>query len=245
MHVVVKRYGKILEITQFEKKSTPKKVSVFCSRKSDFLYRARRPDSLRRTKQILVRRVFSAIEDFGSPLLFTLTFEGSASDAFYAKEAITRFQRRLRVKYPSSCSVFVPELSPKNRIHFHGLVFGLSQSLGNTRVRGRIVSWGEEYYTREFAALWSEGYLDITKTDGSPKLAHYLGKYVTKAVDESLFFGMRLLRFSRNFPHEIVVRDSFLCSKILKSVEFQKPVSEWEGFTHFTGRISKLKYLRK
>jgi len=191
-----------------------------------------------------VRRVLSALEEYGSPLLITLTFSGSASDAFYAKDALSRFTRRLRVKYPESSSVFVPELSPRGRIHFHGLLFGVPSYWGDLRQGGRVVSYGSERTTRELAGLWREGFLDALQTDGSPKLASYIAKYLTKGSSEVLFNGMRMLRFSQNFSKELVIKDERLCARFLSLYENRKPSQLWESFTVFTGKISKRKFTK-
>lgn len=242
MYTILKRYGKILEVTQFEKKS--QKVRLHSSYQRNDVHGKRRIDSLRRSRQICVRRVLSAIEDFGTPMFATLTFEGDASDAYYASEVLSRFQRRLLSKYPQSCSLFIPELSPKGRIHFHGLLFGLPIEWGNIRKGGRVISWGSESSTRNLANLWAEGFVDLTQTDGSTKLAYYTAKYITKDGGETLFNGMRLLRFSRNFPKEIVIKDKLICDKVVDGLKDKLPFQEWQGFTHFCGNISKLKYLR-
>ena len=83
--------------------------------------------------KICLWRVSTALEKYGCPLLVTLTFQGDASDASYANDALRDFQVRLRSEFPEAQSLFVPELSPKGRIHFHGLVFNVPLSLGDTR----------------------------------------------------------------------------------------------------------------
>lgn len=246
MHKILKKYGKVIEITEFEK--TSQKIRVSSSYIRSDVHGARRLDSLRRSKQLCVRRVLSAIEEFGTPMFATLTFEGDASDAYYAKTALSRFQRRMHAKYPNTCSVLIPELSPRGRIHFHGLFFGLPLHWGDIyKRRGKsweLVFCGEERKNRTLATLWGEGFLDIRQTDGSPKLASYTAKYITKDGGETLFNGMRLLRFSRNFPKVLKITDSLIIEKVLESLEKQEPFNTWAGFTHFTGNISKRKYER-
>ena len=112
MHFIYKKYGEIVEITKIEKEPHPRKVRVYTSRRRNPIYGLRRPDNIRRTRQICVRRVFSALEEYGCPLLVTLTFAGDASDASYANDSLRSFQVRLRTKYPLAQSLFIPELSP-------------------------------------------------------------------------------------------------------------------------------------
>ena len=102
-----RKYGKIVEITKFEKE--PPKIRVYGPRKRRVVYGARRFDNIRRTKQICVRRLSSALEELGCPVLVTLTFDGDASDASFANDSLRFFQVRLRAEFPSAQSFFVPE----------------------------------------------------------------------------------------------------------------------------------------
>ena len=243
MRVIYKKYGPVVEITEIEKETRKRKVHVHFAKRRRAIFGPRRPDNIRRTRKICVRRVFAAIEDFGCPLLLTLTFAGDASDAAYANDSLRVFQVRLRTKFKDPQSLFVPELSPRGRIHFHGLLFNVPLSLGDTRQGRRIISYGEERKTRTLAKLWGEGYVDATKTDGSVRLAYYLSKYITKGGDQIMFNAMRILRISHNFPKEIVIGGEF--AKLLaERYSKLKPTSEWEGENLFQGHIKKKKYLQ-
>lgn len=239
MPIIILKYGKTVQITQIEKE--PSKVRVFASKERGGVFKARRPDNIRRTRQICVRRVSSAIEEYGCPLLLTLTFRGDAGDASFANDSIRRFQVRLRSKYPECQSIFVPELSPHGRIHFHGLLFGLPLYWGDSRKGGRVIRYGQERKTRYLASLWGEGFVDATTTDGSPRLAVYLSKYVTKACREPIFNAMRMLRISRGFPKEIRIDGQL--GQWLADIYFQRtPDHEWEGDSFFLGKITKKWY---
>lgn len=240
MRTIYKRYGKIVEITQVQK--TPRKVRVSAPRERRDIYGARRQDNIRRTRKICVRRVFSALDAFGSPLLVTLTFEGDASDAAYANDSLRYFQMRLRIKYPKAVSLFVPELSPRGRIHFHGLLFNVPLHLGDTRKGRRVISYGTERKTRTLARLWGEGYVDARKTDGSGRLAHYISKYITKGSSSVLFNAMRLLRVSRGFPHEFVFKGS-VAERLAERYASKKPLSEWSGENDYAGKVIRKTYL--
>lgn len=240
MPVIYKKYGPIVEITEIEKEPS-KKVRVHRPRKRGAVYGARRPDNIRRTKQICVRRVFSAIEEYGCPLMVTLTFAGDASDASYANDSLRTFQVRLRAKYSDAHSLFVPELSPRGRIHFHGLLFNVPLCLGDTRQGGRVVSHGEERESRTLAGLWGEGYVDALKTDGSGKLAHYISKYITKEAGQTIFNAMRILRISHGFPKEFVIRGKF-AEELAQRYATQNPITEWTRDNIFLGKITKKIY---
>lgn len=240
MPYIYREYGDTIETTEFEKE--PSKVRVSATRARGAIYGERRSDSLRRARQICLRRVSAAIKEFGSPLLCTLTFRGDASDAAFASDALGRFQVRLRLRFPGSHSLFVPEISPRGRIHFHGLVFRVSLSYGDTRKGRRIISYGEERNSRIFAKLWGQGFVDLRQTDGSYRLAHYLSKYIMKAAGNVLFNAMHLIRISQGFPREFVARD--LYAEYLVDQINSLPLYEWSGDTAWLGRIEKKWYKR-
>jgi len=239
MHFIYRKYGKTVEITEVEK--TPSSVRVFATRERRTVYGPRREDNIRRTKKICMWRVSAAIEELGTPLFVTLTFAGDASDAAYANDSLRRFQVRLRSKYPDAQSLFVPELSPRGRIHFHGLLFNVPLSLGDTRSGRRIVSHGQERTTRELANLWSEGYVDALQTDGSPRLAGYISKYITKGGNQVMFNAMRILRISHGFPKEIVIRGNFAKYLALR-YSGKQPLKEKEWDNQFLGKIIRKTY---
>jgi hypothetical protein len=239
MYVIYRKYGENIEITEYQK--TPSKVRVLRARQRDTILKPRRSDNIRRTAKICLRRVHAAIEEYGNPLLATFTFAGDASDASYANDSLRDFQVRLRAKFPGAQSLFIPELSPRGRIHFHGLLFNLPMHLGDTRTRGRRLKDGTERETRTLAKLWGEGFVDVVQTDGSPALASYVSKYLTKGGGEIMFTAMRLLRISHGFPKEIVIRGDF--AEILRDkYAKQEPVKEWEGDNIFLGKMTRKSY---
>ncbi|MDR3582238.1 MAG: hypothetical protein P4L67_03115 [Candidatus Pacebacteria bacterium] len=243
MYFIYRKYGNTIEITEIEKE--PPQGRVFAPRKRRDVFEARRPDNTRRTKKLCMWRVSSALEEYGCPLLVTLTFNGDASDAFYASDSLRNFQVRLRDKYPQAQSIFIPELSPRGRIHFHGLLFNVPLSLGDTREGERLISHGDERKTRILAKLWGEGFVDAVKTDGSPKLAHYISKYITKGADHVIFNGMRrLMRISHGFPQQIEIKGEF-AEYLAHRYANKKPIKEWEGDNIFLGKVIRKTYLQK
>ncbi len=239
MLIIFRKYGIISEITTIEKE--PSKIRVYAPRKGRAIYGARRFDNIRRTKKICVWRVSTALEKLGCPLLLTLTFKGDASDASYANDSLRFFQVRLRTKFPKAHSIFIPELSPRGRIHFHGLLFKVPLCLGDTREGRRIISYGTERKTRVLAKLWGQGFVDATKTDGSGKLAYYISKYITKGAGQVIFNAMRLLRVSRGFPKEITIRGK-VAEEISRRYAIKKPFKVWEAENPFLGKITKKYY---
>jgi len=243
MPVVYKRFGSTVEITRYEKEvnKTKKNNSFSIRRKEDFAYGARRFDSLRRSKRILVRRVLCAIEDYGVPLLCTFTFDGCATEPIRYTDAVRKFLLRLSREYKEAVCIIVPEFSPNKRIHGHALIFGLPLCWGDIKKGKKRVFYGDERRTRKLAKMWGQGYVDCVQTDGSEKLAGYLGKYFSKAFDEPMFYGMRLVRMSKMFPNEIIVREK-LAEELAKV--YSKKVTQWSWFydSPWLGRIEKNYY---
>lgn len=88
----------------------------------------------------------------------------------------TRFMVRLRRLGYSFEYVAVPEFQKRGAVHFHCLVF-CSGSFSDLLVNER--------YSRRIQRQWGFGFLDVMATDGSPKLAGYLAKYLTKTMSDS------------------------------------------------------------
>jgi len=252
--IIFRKYGKKIEITETERDpSGNRKVSS--TRKKGLPLNVRRIDSARRTRKLCVWKLFSAIEELGSPLLITLTFKGSASDILYSSSCLTKFQRRLQIQFKHSASLFVPELSPawerkKNgrryfhglRIHYHGLLFGVSQDWGDRKEGKRTVFYGRERSERVFRGLWGVGFVDLRQTDGSPRLAYYLSKYINKSTAEPFLTPVRLIRSSKNFPKEITVRGLLAEELNNRLKKNNKPVYYCDMNTAFLGKISKTFY---
>jgi len=240
--VIFRKYGKTIEITETEKTPSSDRC-VSSTRKTGNIINTRRSDSVRRTKRICLRKLLSAIEVFGSPLFLTLTFEGSASDVLFSSKCLSDFMRQLRIAFPKSHVLFVPELSPRGRIHFHGLLFGVSQEWGDIKKGKRTISIGRERKERYFAKLWGYGFVDIKQTDGSPRLASYVAKYVAKGVVEPFLTPLRLIRTSKGFPKELTIKELTL-EQLDRSFKFSqiKPDFYSEFYTPFFGNIKKTFY---
>ncbi len=242
-YVIYRENGSLIEITELKRKPSEVRVRGVARRKARTLYEPRRQDNIRRARQTCVRRVSAGISAFGCPLLVTLTFRGDASDASFANDSLRSFQVRLRNKFPEARSLFVPELSPRGRIHFHGLLFNVPLSLGDTIGRGAAHKNGEERKSRTLAKLWREGYVDVKQTDGSGKLASYISKYITKGAGEIIFNAMRMVRVSGKFPKEILEHGEE-AEKLARQYATLKPIREWSGDNIFLGKITKKTYIK-
>ena len=243
---IARKSGALVEVTTLEKRPKKRQTTVRRSGAGGDVLMPRRPDNIRRSAQRCMRLVLSALPVLGCPLLVTFTFEGDASDSQYAGDALSDFQKRLRVEYPHSHCLFVPELSPKGRIHFHGLLFGLPQSLGDITKGTRTIQTGTERTDRTIAKFWREGFVDLRQTDGSIRLAYYIAKYFNKGAGEILFVGMRIPRVSHGFPKPQVYRDraaKFIKIKMAKRKADREWVSEGNSkLNEFFGTVTKKSY---
>lgn len=242
MRTKITFYGEKVEITTIEKETA--KVRVHFAKQRDGIYRARRADSYRRSRKMLVRRVLSAIAEYGAPIFVTLTVEGQATNVHELSVSFSHFQRRLRAAYPLCQCISVPELSPTGRFHFHCLLFNVPLSVADKRAGRTVLSYGTERTDRKIAQCWSRGWVDTLQTDGNPRLGYYLTKYLGKAFGATLLLPMRLIRVTDGFPREIEVTDEYLVDKILKSYIMKMPDFEWEGYNSFLGRITKTYYTK-
>jgi hypothetical protein len=241
------QYGDQIQFIQWEKeaeKSRRGKARIRITKDGIPFYGRRRADSLRRTKTILVRRVLCALEEYGSPILLTLTFSDQKSqgshDVWVASKALRRFFLRLRVLYPQSATIAVPELSPKYRLHYHCLLFGVPLSVADKRVARFRVS-GSERSTRILAKAWGYGFVDAIGTDGNSRLAGYLAKYFTKASLEPLFYGSRLIRTTKNFPRPYVHKGP-LAEELMRRYNKHTPIFKASSVTPWMGRMEIRKY---
>jgi len=206
--------GDLYEIHETEKKPQishfrPSTVSKGCNLFSS----VRRSDNISATKRQLMRRVRTQLQKQGAPLFISLTFEQD-SQGLYPKQLgggeFHDFILRMRKIFPQLSYVAVPEFQDKNKrgaLHFHCLMWGVPLSLGDIRFKDTLLSQGLERTFRIIGGIWSRGFVDVIRTDGSPKLSHYLSKYFTKAWLDYRFYGFRVIYYSQNFPHPLIVDD--------------------------------------
>lgn len=241
MPTIYRQYGDKVEITSWEKeRGGSGKVRVSSVKEGDIDYGERRRDSLTRTYQICVRRVSSALSDFGCPGLFTFTFQGDASDVVRLSNSIRRFLLRLRVKYPGAMAIVVPELSPRRRLHAHALIFNVPLHWTSESENFREHK-GNKCTNCPFSEFWGEGFVDVRETDGKYQLAYYIAKYLTKAHEEPIMRGIRLLRMSKGFPQEITVK-GLMADYIYDKYNNEIPIREWERYDNILGRMTRKYY---
>jgi len=191
-HIKLIKSGNLIELYEYEK-DCPKKKAYYKPRKKRYriegLSTRRRYDNASRLKKGFIRLVRSNLTGADRPAFFGLTFaEVLPFEAGVA--VVTVFFKRLRKTFGKGFRyIAVPEFGRlgTQRLHFHVLVWGLPENL--------ILN---ERNSRLFQNLWQEGFLDCIPTDGSPKLAGYLGKYLLKALYSDRLVGKKAYQCSRN-----------------------------------------------
>jgi hypothetical protein len=180
----------------------------------------------------LVRANLSGTE---CPVFFTFTM-ASIVRIELGYRLFTEFIIRLRRKY-GQCPryIAVPEFQKRGAVHFHVLFWGLPEN---------IVHYERMY--RSIQHCWSWGFVDCINTDGSPKLASYVAKYMSKAVFDDRLSGKKAYSCSRN-----VLRPVFLpyasaldCSVELFGVDLSTVVAckRRDFDTKWLGRGRYIKY---
>lgn len=125
--------------------------------------------------------------------------------------------------------IAVPEFQKRGAVHFHILVWGLPQEIVEHERKNRILQ-----------NIWALGFVDILQTDGSPKLAGYLGKYMSKSMLHDDIGFSKAYTCSRNIVRPMSFNGTTLSSipqdfwdgdnVILTEREYEVP---WLGACHY------------
>jgi len=191
--------GQTLEVYRFEKApKVAKNRNRVRSTANDGGYRPlalRHPDNMRRLKRGFIRLVQTNLVSKGPPSFLTLTFAANA-DIGVGLRCFREFNLLTKKEFGNSLSyIAVPEFQKRGAIHFHVLLWGLDEKYIKN-----------EKHTRYLQNLWARGYVDIIPTDGSPKLAGYLSKYMQKAMHDERLIGRRAYYNSRNIDRPLLYK---------------------------------------
>jgi len=184
-------YAKNLPI---RRKSSKTAVTGVRSRKVGL----RNPDSLRRAQRGFRRLVRANLVGDVPPAFITLTmFQVLPLEASCV--AFTQFIARLRREHGTDFRyIAVPEFQKRGAVHFHLLLWGLNEYAKT------------ESETRYFARLWLRGFCDCLITDGSPRLAGYFAKYMSKSLQDVRLGGKKAYLSGRNTLRPVSISASTL-----------------------------------
>lgn len=163
----------------------------------------------------------------------TLTFDPEKVNSFDYDECIEnlkRFTKRLQKR--GFVYLIVPELHESRRYHFHGLLKGnlpCTMALNPYTGKPLLDDSGRQVYNID---IYNYGFTSAVKTDGSPKVASYLAKYITK--EDCVPAGKKSYWASRgvNRPIEeyFELSEAEYC-EIYNAADYQKVTeSQWGRF---------------
>jgi len=181
-----------------------------------------RPDNAHRRRRSFERLVKSNLVGSNPPIFLTLTMATCVSLSL-ADPLASRFFASLRRKHGQHVRyIYVPEFQERGAVHYHALVWGLSDETiltegsrgkNNTNQKQRWLDWlnargyakSDLGCTRALQRLWARGYVDIVPTDNSSKLARYLSSYMHKTMQDERLRGGRAYRASGNILRPLSV----------------------------------------
>jgi len=132
--------------------------------------RQRRQDSISRCSRNFKRIVLSNLYRSAYPLFASLTYAENMRDEVQAGSHFNAFTRALRDQFGETIRyIAVKERQERGAIHFHALIWGIPTWV----VRG-------ERDSRMVAGIWGRGFADLIQTDGDPRIASYMAKYMSK-----------------------------------------------------------------
>jgi len=209
MYYKVVQSGNIIETYAYEK--TP---VVITRRKKRRTYTndlstlsIRRKDNIWRYKKSFLRLVWANLRANDRPALFTFTMLEVVS-LEEARHCWRGFVERLRGLQGSLWRfIVVPEFQKRGAVHFHALIWGLPHDLIEN-----------ERSERTIQNLWGYGYVDCLFTDGSPLLAGYLAKYMSKGLQDVRLLRKKAYSASRNVLRPVFVSSSEAYSFIEEEV---------------------------
>jgi len=178
------RYEKSLPIRRKSRRTTRHHEIDGLSRNREF--RPRSFQNFRRAQRSFRRIVRANLVRGTPPALLTLTLRQELCFRTSC-EFFTAFIARLRREAGKGFRyIAVPEFQKRGAVHFHVLLWGLNHYAEKERS------------TRYFARLWLRGFVDAIITDGHPKIAGYLTKYMSKAMQDVRLGGEKAYYASRN-----------------------------------------------
>lgn len=223
--------GNYLETYEYEKApriTARRRKSVSKTQKQlrDTDIKPRSPANIRRLRKNFIRLVRSNLTGEVAPAFLTLTML-SIVGIETASGCFNQFSKILARQYGSSIRyIAVPEFQKRGAVHYHCLVWGLPDKVIN-----------DERDTRYLQRCWAYGYVDIIPTDGSPKIAGYMAKYMQKSMSDIRIRGKRAYNASRNvlrpvyFPSpQVVEMSDLIFGTVDKSVLTERTFdTEWLG----------------
>jgi len=228
-YVKVIQSGKRVETFEYDR--YPQGGRPFGKRTAPNPYRknvGRRRDNALRARENFRRLVAANLGGNVSPAFITLTFAFDVGTKAAFKN-LKRFAERLRrTRFPTLRYIAVVEWQKRGRLHFHLLVWGIDEKTIAT-----------ERKTRNLQRVWLRGYLDARPSDGHPRLATYMAKYLFKAMSDIRYGHQKAYTTSRNVVRPLLWKNDEATQYMeLMELSTRPACSNREYMTQFLGRAN-------
>jgi len=233
-YIKVVQSGSVIEVYQYEKEPP-----VLLSRKSSrrnrprnprlgFGLQTRRGDSLARAIKSF-RRIVSGNLSRGAPAMLTLSMLDIVALAD-ARKCFDAFGQKIKTLFGKDIAwVSVAEFQKRGAVHFHVLIWGLPYELPcllGERYRDKTGKMHAKHVCpperacerklRVVAEKWPHGFVDLIQTDGSPRLATYLTKYMSKSMSDPRLGGTKAYTATRNLMRPVSISAPSAVDRILE-----------------------------
>jgi len=183
------QYADITEYYEYDKDFRPPRRRKKPSKRS--IQKFKSEFSARRARRQFVKVVTNTLYERGCPLLVTLTTHVPDVQLTEGYKFIRQFKEHVKSQMGKTFTyIAVPEWQKNGRLHFHLLCWGLLSSREEAEA---------ERHNRNLQRCYGRGFLDVRfANDSSPKLAGYLGKYMSKAYQDERLAGRKAYTSSRD-----------------------------------------------
>lgn len=218
--------GSVIETYEYQKHPSAPPKRIKRRRYSSLSRLVRRKDNVFRLRNNFKRLVWANTNRKSPASLITLTM----FEVYTVKVAwsiFTKFIQILRATYGRSFRyIAVPEFQKRGAVHFHALFWELPQDLVDN-----------ERDTRVLQRTWAMGFVDAVPTDGSTKLAHYLAKYMSKAMQDERLLRAKAYVSSRNCLRPVSIRSEAVFDLFTEKLTVDKPLQHTKEYdTKWLGR---------
>lgn len=185
----------------------------------------KRQDNSRRAKLDFRRLVEANLVGTDLPVLLTLTCKDNITDLAYGYKCLRSFNQALRYSYGKSFRyIVVPEFQKRGAVHFHALLWGLSEE---------VVS--QERTTRAVAMKWGMGFVFFKQTDGNVKIANYLSKYMAKAFTDPRLRNQKSYVASKNILRPVISKGTSSLWAVFDELNDAEVIADEKYFSRFLG----------
>lgn len=158
-------------------------------------YEGKRQDNVARASMVFRRTILANLGGDSHPIFLTCTYKDNQTDVRKGYKDFSSFIKAMRYKFGEDFRyVATPEFQRRGAVHLHAMFWGLPDTIAK-----------EERRTRVVAGIWGHGYVDVKKTDGSPKLSWYITKYMAKNFIDYRLMGIKAYTCSRNLKRPEVI----------------------------------------